>query len=110
MPLRLRGVRERIGSRGQRLLHRHQAAGDAAELLAVVGEEVLEVGGDADRGAGEVLLLQRLQRVAVDADEEVVRDDERHEADQRHRAEERPEQARAAGRAFRPEAGLIRTS
>ena len=79
----LRGVRERIGARRQRLLHDPDAAGDLRQLLGVAGQEVLHVGGDADRGAGEVLLLQRLERVAVDADEEVVRDDERQEADER---------------------------
>ena len=94
---RLRRVDERIAAGRQRALQRPHAAGDLRQLLRVVRQQVLDVGGDADRRARQVLPLQRLQRVAVDADEEVVRDDQRHQPDDDHGAEERPQQPRAAG-------------
>src|ERR1051326_2137137 len=93
----LRRERERIGARRQSALHRPHRCRDLGELLRAAGDRRLHVGGDADGGARQVLFLERLERVAVDADEEVVRDDERQEADQDHRAEERPEKAAAAG-------------
>ena len=92
----LRRVQKRIGACRQGPLHRPHACRDFRQLLRVARQQVLDVRGDADRRARQVLFLQGLQRIAVDADEEVVRDDQRHQPDDDHRTEERPEQARAA--------------
>jgi hypothetical protein len=60
-PPRLGGVDEWVCAARQGLVHDADAAGDLIELLGVTCQQVLDVGCDTDRRAGEVLLLERLQ-------------------------------------------------
>ena len=91
-----RHVAERIGVRRESALHHHDASGNRVELLRVAGDGILNVGGDADGRAAQVFLLERLERIAIDPDQKIVRHGQRKQAHQHHRAEKRPQKARPA--------------